>query len=72
MFEEVRKELLGTHNSDMESNSNDMSDFGNNTASSICGEGNEGINCSDCSDGASSGIGDGGGCGNDAGAGMSM
>ena len=32
MFEEVRKELLGTHNSDMESNSNDMSDFGNNTA----------------------------------------
>ena len=66
MFEEVRKELLGTHNSDMESNSNDMSDFGNNTASSICGEG---INCSDCSDGASSGIGDGAGCGSDAGAG---
>lgn len=72
MSEEVRKELLGTHNSDMESNSNDMSDFGNNTASSICGEGSEGINCSDCSDGASSGIGDGGGCGNDARAGTSM
>lgn len=71
MFEEVRKELLGTHSSDMESNSNDMSD-GNNTASSICGEGSEGINCSDCSDGASSGIGNGAGCGSDAGAGTSM
>lgn len=72
MFEEVRKELLGLPSSDMESNSNDMSGFGNNTASSICGEGSEGINCSDCSDGASSGVGDGGGCGNDAGAGTSM
>jgi len=72
MFEEVRKELLVLPSSDMESNSNDMSDFGNNTASSICGEGSEGINCSDCSDGASSGGGDGSGCGYDAGAGTSM
>ena len=72
MFEEVRKELLGLHSSNIVTNSNDMSDFGNNSASSICGEGSEGINCSDCSEGASSGIGDGGGCGNDAGAGKSM
>lgn len=69
MFEEVRKELLGPHSSDMNSNSNDMSDFGNNTAYSICCESSEG---SSCSDGAISGIGDGGGCGSDAGAGTSM
>lgn len=72
MFEEVRKELLGPHCSDLESNSNDMSDFGNNTASSICGEGRECSNCSTCSDGSNSGISDGGGCASEAGTGTSM
>ncbi len=73
MFEEVKKELLGPHSSDMESNSNDMSDFGNNATDAVNTFNTDGSglgNDSSCS--ADSGIGDGCGNASDAGCGMSM
>ena len=75
MFEEIRKEPLRPNRDEFESNSNDMSDFGNNNCDSnaIGEEGNVGINCgAECTSGTSSGIGDGGGCASEAGAGTSI
>lgn len=75
MFEEIRKELLEPHCTNMESNSNDMNDFGHNNCNvnSIGSENSDGINSgNDCANSAGSGIGDGCGCSSEAGVGASM